>query len=140
MIPTIADSPFLLNFLDSLRRRQKPFKHKGISLVVDRVIEERSDRRVERLDLVLRFRKRQTITLIIRQDRTIRLHACEAITKAGWFFQYTTDGRLLGIYDGGDLVAGIEKTVSAMFGMSGETVSLLDAIWDKLLARGPQPM
>lgn len=140
MIPTIADSPFLLNFLDALRRRQKPFKHKGISLVVDRVIEERFDRLVERLDLVLRFRKRQTITLTIRQDRTIRLHACEAITKAGWLFQYTTDGRLLGIYDGGDLVAGIEKTVSAMFGMSGETVSLLGTIWDKLLARGPQPM
>lgn len=140
MIPTIADATFLQGFLDALRRRQKSFKHKGISLIADRVIEEKPEGRVERIDLIMRFRKRQTITITIRQDRTVRIHACEKITKAGWLFQYSADGRLLGIYDGRDLIAGIEETAAAMFGMSGETVDLLGAIWDKLLARGPQPI
>jgi hypothetical protein len=140
MIPTSADAPFLLNFLDALRRRQKPFRHKGITLTVDRIIEEKPGGRVERIDLTLRFRKRQTLTITIRQDRTVWLHACEAISKAGWLFQYTADGRLLGNYDGRDLIAGIEETASAMFGMTRETAGSLGAIWDKLLARGPRPI
>ena len=140
MLPTNADAPFLLDLLDALRRRQKAFAHKGITLTADRVIEEKPEQRIERIDLIIRLRKRQTITIIVRQDRTVRLHACEAITKAGWRFEYTTNGRLPGTYCGMDLVVAIEKTASSMFGMTGDTVSLLSLIWDRLLARGPRPI
>ncbi len=133
-----SDSPFLQDLLNSLRSRQKAFAHKGVKFIADRVIEEKSDRRVERIDLVLRLRKRQTITLTVRQDRTVRLHACEAITKAGWRFQYTADGRLLGTLGGRDLVSAMEVTASRMFGMTDQTVGSLSLIWDQLLARGPQ--
>ena len=140
MLPTNADAPFLLDLLDALRRRRKALGHKGVKLTVDRVIEEKPNYHVERIDLVLRLGKRQTITMTVRQDRTIWVHACEAAANAGWRFQYTADGRLLGTYAGRDLVAAIEETASSMFGMTGETVGSLSQIWDRLLARGPRPI
>lgn len=140
MLPTSADAPILLDFLEALRRRRKALAHKNVILTVDRIIEEKANDRVERIDLVIRLRKRQTITMTLRQDRTVRLHACEAITKAGWRFQYTAEGRLLGTNGGSDLVAAIEETGSRMFGMTNETVGSLGLIWDRLIARGPQPI
>jgi hypothetical protein len=138
MLPMSADAPFLQDLLNALRRRQKAFAHKGVKLIADRVIEEKPDGRIERIDLVLRLRKRQIITLTIKQDRTVRLHACEAIAKAGWRFQYTSNGRLLGTQSGRDLVEAMEATASSMFGMTDQTAGSLSLIWDQLLARGPQ--
>lgn len=140
MLPTNADAPFVLDLLEALRRRSRAFAHKGVTLTVDRIIEQRTNHSIERLDLTLRLRKRQTITMTVREDRTVQLHACEAITKAGWLFQYTANGRLAGTRSGPDLVVAMEKTASIMFGMTSDTVGCLALIWDPLLARGPQPI
>ena len=136
--PISADAPFLQDVLVALIRRSKALRHKGLALKIERIIETNDGRTTERLDLIFHLRKRQSISLTLWQDRAIWVHACEAISKGGWNFQFTNSGRLVGPLSGRDIVVAIEETALGMFGMTEDSVQLLGSIWHQLLARGPK--
>jgi hypothetical protein len=137
--PVRADSPFLLDILEGIRRRRKALRSHNANPIVERIIEVRDGNPVERIEIVFHPRTNQTLTVIVWENRSIWVHACEAIKNAGWKFQYTASGRFLAPGGGRDLVPALEASLSRMFEMTRENSVRLSEIWDRLLANGPQP-
>ena len=133
--PVRADSPFLLDVLEGIRRRRKALRARNASPIV----EIRDGIRVERIEIACRPRTNQRLTILVWEDRWTWVHACESIKNAGWKFQYTASGRFLGADGGRDLIRALEASLSAMFEMTSENSARLGDIWDRLLANGPQP-
>lgn len=134
-----AQSAFLSEVLECLRRRGKALKHKNATPSVDRIIEAKDGRSVERIEIVCQPRKHQTLKLIVWEDRDVWVHACEAVKNSGWKFQYTKSGRVLGPNPAHQVIAALEQTLAQMFEMSSANVGLLGNTWDPLLANGPRP-
>jgi len=132
------DCPFILDVLDSLKRRSKALKRQNATPTIERFIELRDGEPEERVEVTLRARKRQILALTIWCDRWISIRASESISQAGWKFQYMYSGRFLGAEGGRDLIAAAESSLSAMYDLGDASVSRLDILWRPLLANGPQ--
>jgi hypothetical protein len=91
-----ADNPFLTAVLSALKRRSKALKHRNAVPTVERIVEIRDGVTLERIEIVMRVRRRQSLTVLAWDDRSIWIHACEAIKNTGWRFQFTDSGRLSG--------------------------------------------
>lgn len=133
-----SDCPFLLDVLDSLKRRGKALKHRNATPIIECVIELRDGKTEERVEVTFKVRKRQIVALTVWGDRWISIRAAESIPQAGWKFQYTHSGRFLGTEGGRDLVKATEASLSEMYELTDTTVERLDLIWRPLLANGPQ--
>ena len=133
-----SDCPFILDVLDSLKRRGKALKHRNATPTIERFIELRDDEAEERVEITFKPRNRQILALTIWCDRWVSIRASEAIPQAGWKFQYTHSGRLLGAEGGRDLVEATEASLTAMYELDDGNISRLDIIWRSLLANGPQ--
>lgn len=133
-----SDCPFLLDVLDSLKRRGKALKHRNATPIIERFIELRDGKTEERVEVTFKVRKRQIVALTVWGDRWISIRAAESIPQAGWKFQYTHSGRFLGTEGGRDLVKATEASLSEMYELTDTTVERLDLIWRPLLANGPQ--
>jgi hypothetical protein len=133
-----SDCPFILDVLDSLKRRSKALKHQNATPTIERFIEMRDGETNERVDVKFKARQRQILALSIWCDRWISIRASESISQAGWKFQYTHSGRFLGAEGGRDLIAAAEVSLSAMYELTDMNVGRLDLIWRPLLANGPQ--
>jgi len=138
--PAHADSPFLLAVLAALKKRSRALKHGNAIPTIDRIIEITDGEPLERIEIEFRTRKRQSLRILVWEDRAIWVHACEAISKAGWKFQFTDSGRLIGHASERELVAALEASLSAMFEMTADDLDRLTAIWGPLLAHGPRPV
>ena len=138
--PDRPGSPFLADLLDSLRRRSKALKHKNSTPEVERFIDTRDGLTEERIEIRFSNRRRQQLTLTVWEDRSMRVSASEAIWQAGWKFQLCSEGRFNGSGGGREIVDALEASLSAMFGMTGNDATRLDAVWGPLLAKGPQPV
>lgn len=135
-----SDCPFILHVLDSVKRRGKALKHKNATPTIERFIEVLDGESEERVEIALRVRKRQVLTLTIWCDRWVQVQASESISQAGWKFQYAHSGRFLGADGGRDLVEAVEASLSEMYEMTDANVGRLDAIWKALLANGPRSL
>lgn len=132
------DCPFILDVLDSLKRRGKALKHRNATPTIERFIEHRDGETEERVEVTFKARKRQILALTVWGDRWVSIRASESIPQAGWKFQYTHSGRFLGTEGGRDLVKATEASLSEMYELIDSTVERLDVIWRPLLANGPQ--
>lgn len=132
-----SDCPFILDVLDSLKRRGKALKHRNATPMIERFVELRDGEAEERVEITFRARKRQTLALTIWCDRWMSIRASESISQAGWKFQYTHSGRFLGAEGGRDLIAAAESSLSAMYDLDDASIGSLDIIWRPLLANGP---
>ncbi|WP_288990650.1 hypothetical protein [uncultured Sphingopyxis sp.] len=131
------DCPFILDVLDSLKRRGKALKHRNATPMIERFVEHRDGEAEERVEITFRARKRQTLALTIWCDRWVSIRASESISQAGWKFQYTHSGRFLGAEGSRDLIAAAESSLSAMYDLDDVSIPL-DIIWRPLLANGPR--
>ncbi len=139
-MPTNNDSPFILDLLESLKRRSKSLKHKNAVPEIARFVETREGVERQRVEITIRKRSRQQLIITAWDDRTIRLHACESVWQAGWKFQHTCTGRFIGSDGGREIVQALEESLLAMFEMTARDEAKLDRIWAPLLAKGPQPL
>jgi hypothetical protein len=138
--PPRAHSQFLSDVLDSLRRRSKALKHQNATPTIERFTDTVEGVTEERVEIIFRQRKRQVLQMSVWEDRSVRVHASEAIWKGGWKFEYSCFGRFVAAGGARDLVRAAEASLSTMFGMTDENVALLDEIWGPLLAKGPTPI
>ena len=135
-----TESPFIAGVLDSLKRRSKALKHQNATPVIDRFIESREGVTEQRVEITFAKRPRQKLTLTLWEDRTVEVHASEAIWQAGWKFHYARAGRFVGVGGPQDLVRATEASLSKMFEMTSKNVGQLDELWGPLLADGPRPI
>ena len=138
--PITANSPFLSDVLEALRRRRRALKHQNALPEIERIIEIEEGVAQERLEIRMAPRKRQRLGLIVRQDRTIRVQATESIAKAGWKFEFADQGRLVAQTDGRAFVAALEASLSAMFEMTADQMDRLERVWNPLIAKGPRSL
>ena len=109
------------------------------SPVVERFVDTYDGAAEDRVELRFTSRKKQQLSLTVWEDRTIRVTASESISKAGWKFTYTDEGRFVGSEGGRAIVSAVEASLAAMFEMTDKDVGRLEAIWGPLLAKGPRP-
>ena len=132
------DSEFLEDVLESFRRRSKALKHRNAKPQIERFLEVQEDQSTERIEILIDRKPRQTLRLILWSHRYIDVLAAEAISQAGWKYQYQYSGRFVGGAGGRKIVAAVEASLSAMFELTSEDVFKLEQIWKPLLAKGPR--
>lgn len=123
-----------------MKKRSTALKHRNVSPAIQRIIVVHEDVALKRIEISMRPNHRQSLTVMAWADRSIWVHACESIKNAGWLFQFTDSGRLAGTVDEDEIVKAMEASLSAMFGMSAETVGRLSPIRHPLLAKGSVPL
>ena len=137
-LPVNANSPFLSDVLAALKKRSRALKHRNATPAVDRIIEIIDGNPLERVEIEIGRRPHQTLRVIAWEDRAIWVHASELVPKAGWKFQFTDSGRLVGRAGPRELVGAIEASLSAMYGVTADDLNRLVAVWGPLLAKGPK--
>ena len=134
-------SPFLMEFLESLKKRSKALKHKTSSLTCERVLTEHDGRRLERIDVEITpgfsASKSFPCSFKLWEDRWISISLCEWKNET-WDWNWQEEGTILPVIDGQGLVSAIEATISSSFEMNSSKISLFSEMWRPYLARSPE--
>lgn len=139
--PSFND-PFLESIRFSLSKRSKALKHNTQSCSFERVWEGELDSRIEKIEICLNLHddSRGTRVRLYAWDNGWLWLDARAAQKKGWRWEWSYEGRRLGEFDGRDIVAALEDTISAAsFREAGETDDFTE-IWQNMLARGPAPV
>jgi len=132
-----AQTTFIAQVQEMLRKRGKPIRHRKTDISIERVIERVNGDEWEKLEIECPFYGTTTrLRVHIWDDRWIHIDARRS-SKAGWVWQFTTKGRLLGSHSARDLVALFEESLSAGH-WDEQAPGKLTALWDPVLAKGPQ--
>lgn len=130
---------WLVDFLESLRRRHRALKHKLHSIECERVFEEVDGVKSERIDLRLqRFASSQSLVLRVQlwPDRWAWVDAREG-GRNGWTLEWNFQGRAAGRITGQQFVAALEETLHEL--NSGVVNhDKLGHIWAPILLVGPR--
>lgn len=132
-------SDFLIECVESLRRRTKALGSRGRYLHCDRVIVVEDGVRSEKLEIDQRGRTPNSapaFRLDIWDDRWVWVEAYQA-SKQGWVWQWNTEGRAFGVSIARTIISKFEATISAAAFMTSVKTDEFDAIWMSLLASGP---
>ena len=127
-------SAFLAEVDAAWAKRRRAIRNQTRSAATQQI--DASEEDEERFVLAFSLRVRQHVTVTVRASRQVTVVAAESIPNGGWAWQFTDAGRLAA--GAPALVAAIEETLSACFGMTAERTGRLDAIWRPLLAKGPR--
>lgn len=137
--PTFDDE--LLNAVsDELRRRSKSLKHRTSSISIQKVFEQTSDGRYEKLEGEVRTdstRRAPTIRFNLWHDRLLWLDA-RRLGQSGWDWTWTSEGRLAGAVSGGEIGSAVERTIKAIKGEALNRQQIFEAIWQPYIAKGPR--
>lgn len=131
------DDEFLESTAVSLRKRTKALGHLVPHVDISKVYDAGTVRR-ERLEVSLSGYQSNnpTLRMHVWPDRWVWVDARE-LSKRGWVWAWTYEGRLLGDRSGRDLVATLENSYHGLSNMDGTRTHELTALWKPLLARGP---
>ena len=132
-----SENLFLSEVLDGIRRRTKPIKHSSWEFGVERVFEEHSDDRLEKLEITLKPSSHHAyLRIVVWEDRFVDVSAFERTKAEKWDWQ--REGRLLPTYSGFDFVLVLQETGAIFYQMSESQIHKFDSIWTPMLARGPE--
>ena len=133
-------NPFLLNFIESLRKRNKALKYKASSITCERVLVREEGEETEKLELL--FEAAHTtaklpLSVHVWEDRWVWV-SIRLLAKQGVVWAWRYEGRLLGNFGGREIIAAIEKTIDKSFDMKSDNVKSFEPIWRQMLAQGPK--
>lgn len=129
-----AESPFLREVLGGLSKRRKAIRYKLRQISVDKVRERIDSEEREKLEITCEGNI-QKLRLFLWEDRWVFVDA-RISSKQGWTWEFTHQGRLMGIADARTLVAALEQSIEAS--SLGDSTTL-EGLWRPLLAQGPRP-
>jgi len=127
-------SDFLADVDAAWTRRREAIRQQTRSAATQQI--DPSDDDEERIILAFGVDAHRHVTVIVRASRWTSIVAVEGTPELGWAWQFSDSGRLTS--DPATLIEAIEQTLSACSGMTAGQTSRLDAIWQPLLANGPQ--
>jgi len=136
-----SENESLRKFIEATRRRQKALNYKFGEINFTKVVEIDDGISSERLELILRRKKKSPNSLTIRvyfwEDRWVWIDAREG-QKIGWKFEWSFEGRLSGSRDCQDLIECIEQSYSLFLDIGDyDPTSNLQKIWHDVLLKGP---
>lgn len=128
--------------LDAFRKRSKSISRRGASLEYTPVKEITNGRESDRsrTDVTIAYRvDGAPVKLRVRAwgDRWVWVDA-RRVSKSGWVWEFTSEGRLLPSSAARDLVSRTEETMDASFLPVSDVSRTISAIWSKCLATGPR--
>ena len=139
-MPTLIDplsppteSPFLRGILDGLSKRRKAIRYKVRQISVEKVRERTGSEEREKLEITCEGNA-QKLRLFLWDDRWVFVDA-RISSKQGWAWEFTYQGRWMGIADARVLVAALEQSIEAS--SLGDSAKL-EGVWRPLLAQGPR--
>ncbi len=133
-----SDSPLLADVLESIRRRSKSIKHGGWRFQVDRVFEEYSDGRVEKLEIRIQYQELPVhLDIDVWDDRWVLVSAYKRTEMEKWHWEF--QGRLMPDVEDLEFMRLIEMSQGFQFTDQGRA-DLLESIWGQILGRGPRPV
>ena len=136
VLPT-AESPFLMDLLDCIRKKSKSIKHNATDFKVERVFEEYADSRVEKLEIEIKPSGHHAYARFeIWEDRWIHALAFERTKAAKW--DWECQGKLLPVYSGREFVTALQAMPLIFFNMDEPSVHKFDTIWRPLLSKKPE--
>lgn len=132
-----AQTTFIAEVREALRKRGKAIKHRNPKVMIERVIERIDEGDREVLEIECPYHGTTTrLRLHIREDRWVRIDARRS-SKAGWVWEFSDEGRLLGDHSARDLVALFEDSLPAG-NWDERAPAELGKIWKPVLATGPK--
>lgn len=131
-LPT--ESPFLKNILGGLSKRRKAIRYKVRQISIEKVRERTDSEEREKLEITCEWNAKK-LRLFLWDDRWVFIDA-RMSSKQGWAWEFTHQGRLMGIADARVLVAALEQSIEAS--SLGDSATL-EGLWSRLLAQGPRP-
>lgn len=142
-VPTFTDpwssppkSAFLVNVLFALAKRRKAIQHQVRTIAVQKVIEGTTDDEQEKIEIELGVAG-QSFRMFLWDDRWVYVDARRPRKNAGWEWEFTRQGRLVGGVNVRMLVEALKRSIDATNTQCGPA---LDQIWTPLLATGPRPV
>jgi len=134
-----SEKELIASVIASLKKRHKALKHKVKSVTCDKLLEVNDDARREKLEVSLQGYS-DNLRAHVWEDGWIWVdfRARAVGSSGGWRWEWSYDGRLLPVHDGRVLVEALERTLGAAAALDGNAMSVFDAIWQPLLARGPK--
>ncbi len=133
--PIPWESAFLAGIAAAWAKRRKAIGHQARIAGAERFGPSNDDSD-ERFVLAFAKGAHQHVTVTIRATRRVQVVAAERVPNDGWAWTFSDAGRLSA--DGPALIAAIEQTLSACYGMTAERTAEFTAIWRPLLAKGPR--
>lgn len=128
---------FFAEVREALRKRGKAIKHQNPKVSIERVVERTDGAEWEKLEIECPYYGKTTrLTLHVWQDRWILVDARRS-SKAGWVWEFRTEGRLLGGQSARALVGLFEASLGAGH-WDTEAPAKLERIWSNILATGPK--
>lgn len=132
-----AQTTFIAEVQEVLRKRGKPIRYRKSDISIERVIERTDGEEREKLEIECPFHGMTTqLKVHLWYDRWIRIYAGRS-SKAGWVWQYTTEGRLLGDRSARDFVRLFENSLAAG-NWDEQAPARLETLWKPVLATGPK--
>ena len=131
------ESEFLESLAAAFRRRRKAISHGSQQASCAKVYESTARQKLERLEIHIQMRTRGKFRLHAWPDRMVWLDARKS-AKAGWAWEWTLDGRLLGQADIGLIIGAVEKSLELFYEIDGPQVHKFAPVWIRLVAQGPK--
>jgi hypothetical protein len=132
-----SSATFLDDVQLAIASRRKPLRYKVRGLEVQRSADGESEKLA--IECMLQGIQRTVVRLLVWPDRWIWIDARQS-SKAGWIWQFTTEGRLRGGLPAATLSQALEDSLAAAHAGSQASSEELRKLWEPLLARGPQAM
>jgi hypothetical protein len=132
---------FSVALLEALRKRAKALSRRGATIECSPVKEivDGQESKLDRTDLTIRYR-------VAGDDVQLRVHAwgdrwiwvdARRASKAGWVWEYTSEGRFVSPGEARGLVELIEQTMDCSNLAASDPLRAVAAIWSKCLAIDP---
>ena len=131
---------FLLDFVESIKKRNKTLKYRASSIKCDRVLVREEGVETEKIELILELSHSNgylPFSIYAWEDRWIWVDI-RLMEHRRWVWSWAFEGRLLGNLGGKTVINAIERTIEASFEMSSVNTTKFDEIWSVMLARGPE--
>ena len=121
-----------------MRRRRRAIRYRVPSLTAEKVVERTSTTDREKLEITCEIgARRARLRIFIWEDRWIWVDARRPSKVAGWSWQFTREGRVVGGLDGRRLVQVLEASVDAASSSDEDAARALDEVWQSIFAIGP---
>lgn len=129
------ENQFLNDVVLSIKRRRKALKHKNVSVVCERLVEDDGGKIREKIELEFLKIRGVSIRIFLWSDRLIWIDS-RAHCRNGWIWDWSCEGRVLGSLSGREIVKSVEDMLDLSSTMSTENLGNFAKIWEGKLARG----
>jgi hypothetical protein len=131
------EDKFLESVAFAFRKRRKSLGHRATHADFAKVYERMDSEAAARLEIDLVKYDGASVRLWAWPSRRIWLDA-RRLTKKGWAWSWTHEGRLLGECSAPQVTAALEETYDLLYEMDTSRAHELAKPWTRLLAQGPK--